>query len=162
MDLAQVVTGEKEEIASPENQEKKEEETQDETAKPSLTDYEKKLVKDGHYILAIKEVRTHSPLGLKEAKDLVDAYKQKLAQESTNKPYKELKKPRDNDKKMVLKVPAKFKKIHAMGMKDLLMQPISELRTYASQVLFLVGASKIPGGKLPLCGQIIKLRKNYK
>ena len=40
----------------------------------TLTDYEKRLVDGDKKIFAIKEIRQRTGLGLKEAKDLVDAY----------------------------------------------------------------------------------------
>jgi hypothetical protein len=43
----------------------------------------------------------------------------------------------------------------------LLDESIGDLRTYAAKVLHIVGASKIPGGKLSLIAQIMKVRKNF-
>lgn len=56
------------------------------------------------------------------------------------------------------KVPAKWRKFDAMDVALLMKQPISELRTYASQALQIVGASKIPGGKVCLVQCILQTR----
>ena len=74
---------------------------------------------------------------------------------------KMLKEPREKNSRPKLKVPAAFKKMHQMETLDLMQQELGKLRTYASQVLSIVGASKIPGGKTTLVAQIIKVRKNY-
>lgn len=81
----------------------------------------------------------------------------------TKKPPKErrLKEARAEEKTARLKVAPKFKKIHRMERRELLDQGIMELREYAGQVLHIVGASKIPGGKVPLVNQIIRVRRNF-
>ncbi len=43
--------------------------------KSTITDYEEQLVKDGHAILAIKSIRHRTLLGLRECKEIYDAYR---------------------------------------------------------------------------------------
>lgn len=57
-----------------------------------------------------------------------------------------------------MKVPKKFKKIHEMTRDELLEQPLDLLRSYASNVLKIVGASRIPGGKISLIAKISNVR----
>jgi hypothetical protein len=59
---------------------------------------------------------------------------------------------------VVVKIPARFKKIHVMDMAQLFEQSIADLRTYATHGLKLVGASKIPGGKTALIQSILANR----
>lgn len=49
-------------------------------------------------------------------------------------------------------------KFESMDMDELRQQPLSELRSYAANVLKIVGASKIPGGKTILVQRIIETR----
>lgn len=65
-------------------------------------------------------------------------------------------------KEVKLKVPDAYKKIHKMGFQELFSVDISTLRKYAANVLHIVGASKIPGGKASLIPQIMKVRENFK
>lgn len=51
-----------------------------------------------------------------------------------------------------------FAKLDKMGLTELLEQPISELRRYATKGLVIVGASKIPGGKAALITRILTVR----
>lgn len=75
---------------------------------------------------------------------------------------KKLKTARPDEKRPKLIVPAKFKNIHTMGQTDLMQESLDTLRTYATKVLHMVGASKILGGKIMLVKQILKVRKNFK
>ena len=172
---AQVVTGTKEEMVTVDTDDTRDPNETNvgntlqnkESAEKSITlsNWEKEIIRSGQFIMAIKELRARTGLGLQEAKNLADVYRKeffKKQQELPLKPQKELKNPRPNDKKVVLKVPAQWKKMHAMKLNDLMKQTIEDLRIYASKVLFLVGASKIPGGKLALCSQIMKVRRNFK
>lgn len=58
------------------------------------------------------------------------------------------------------KMPKAYSKIHEMDHSELMMKSIEDLRSYATHGLFIVGASKIPGGKLALVKRIIKTRIN--
>jgi len=49
-----------------------------------VTDVVDEMVKNGQYIQAIKQIRETHGLGLKEAKDWVDAYKEHLAYQARN------------------------------------------------------------------------------
>lgn len=53
----------------------------------------------------------------------------------------------------------RWEAMDGMGTSELLDFPIAKLRTYAGKHLFIVGASKIPGGKTALIKQIMKTRK---
>lgn len=55
-------------------------------------------------------------------------------------------------------VPKRFKKIHLMAMEDLLKKSIDDLRHYATYGLKIIGASKIPGGKVALVARICEVR----
>lgn len=81
----------------------------------------------------------------------------------TKKPpmEKRLKKQRAAGKKPVLKVSKEFKRVHEMDSRALLDVGIMDLRDYAGKVLHIVGASKIPGGKVPLVNLILKTRKQF-
>lgn len=59
-----------------------------------------------------------------------------------------------------IKVSREFKKIHAMTFDELLTQPTEDLRRYASNCLKIVGASKIPGGKISLITKIVDVRES--
>lgn len=61
-----------------------------------------------------------------------------------------------------VKVPGQFKAIHELKPKELYDVPLSDLRKYASLVLHIVGASKIPGGKTALILEITKARRRLK
>lgn len=50
-------------------------------------------------------------------------------------------------------------KLDTLGSKDLMLCSIEDLRKYASGMLKIVGASKIPGGKSALVSRIMKIRK---
>ena len=52
-----------------------------------------------------------------------------------------------------------FAKFDKMEMEDLMKCSIDELRQYAGKGLEIIGASKIPGGKLALVSRIIEVRK---
>ncbi len=59
-------------------------------AKPNpnkLTLAEADLVRGGNYINAIKEVRTRTGMGLKEARDLVDASPERIEFNANNVPF---------------------------------------------------------------------------
>lgn len=56
-------------------------------------------------------------------------------------------------------VQKKYAKIHAMAPAELLDQSLEKLRKYASQGLKIVGAYRIPGGKLALVDLILKTRE---
>ena len=45
-----------------------------------LMDYEKQLIKDGHFLMAVKSVRHRTCLGLRECKELCDKYDEELKQ----------------------------------------------------------------------------------
>ena len=51
-----------------------------------------------------------------------------------------------------------FAKLDKMGMDELLKRSIDELRQYATKGLQIVGASKIPGGKVALVSKILEVR----
>lgn len=74
---------------------------------------------------------------------------------------KKMKKPREHDKRVVLKVAKKYQEIHAMDMRGLMGKSVQDLREYATKVLSIVGASKIIGGKAALVKQILKSRKTF-
>ena len=57
-----------------------------------------------------------------------------------------------------LKTVKGFTKLSKMNMKELLEQPLEDLRKFAANGLKIVGASKIPGGKTALVGKIMKVR----
>ncbi len=57
-----------------------------------------------------------------------------------------------------VKVPYKFKKIHSLSSVDLLEKSTEQLRDYAANGLKMVGASRIPGGKIALVKAIEKVR----
>lgn len=45
-----------------------------------LMDYEKQLIKDGHFLMAVKSVRHRTCLGLRECKQICDKYDEELKQ----------------------------------------------------------------------------------
>ena len=45
-----------------------------------LMDYEKQLIKDGHFLMAVKSVRLRTCLGLRECKQICDKYDEELKQ----------------------------------------------------------------------------------
>lgn len=56
------------------------------------------------------------------------------------------------------KMPKSFNKIHAMDSDALMEQPLDKLRQYATHGLFIIGASKIGGGKMMLVRRILDTR----
>jgi hypothetical protein len=60
----------------------------------------------------------------------------------------------------VLKVPYRFRQIHDKDYVSLLKEPIEDLRRYATHALKIVGASKIPGGKVALLSRIEEVRSH--
>lgn len=62
------------------------------------------------------------------------------------------------DEKKKDEKPRKKTKYDSMDLKALMDQPIGDLRKYAAGILKIVGASKIPGGKLALVNRIIDVR----
>lgn len=66
------------------------------------------------------------------------------------------------DSNLTVFVPRRYAKIHAMDSGDLLGVSTDELRSYASNALKIVGASKIPGGKIALIRVIEKARRKSK
>jgi hypothetical protein len=52
-----------------------------------------------------------------------------------------------------------YAKYDKMGLEDLLKQNIETLRLYANKGLQIVGASKIPGGKVALVSRILEVRE---
>ena len=67
-------------------------------------------------------------------------------------------KPEKSNSKIAIKVTKEFSKIHSMNHVELLERSLDELRKYATHCLKIVGASKIPGGKVALIHHIIKVR----
>lgn len=65
----------------------------------------------------------------------------------------------DRNKKVEKRTPKKgFTKLDRMNMEQLLERSIDELRHYATYGLEIVGASKIPGGKVALVSKILEIR----
>lgn len=58
-----------------------------------------------------------------------------------------------------VKVPYRFKKIHALSAAELMEKSTEDLRDYAANGLKIVGASRIPGGKIALVQTIEKTRE---
>ena len=56
------------------------------------------------------------------------------------------------------KVAKKWARLQSMGYQELLDVPLDRLRTYASRGLKIIGASRIPGGKVALINRIIRTR----
>lgn len=132
---------------------------------------------------AIKTHKERTGKGLKEAKEAIDAAlaifvkeqqqerKEKIEAKKTGKKVVSSKAPvekklvtqRSIDKDVKLtKIPKKFEGIHKMTLRQLLNEDVSTLREYATKVLQIVGASKIPGGKTTLATRIITVRKNFR
>lgn len=72
---------------------------------------------------------------------------------------KEKKKDHKAKRKAGKKVVQLFERLDKLGMEELLNESIDTLRAYAGQGLKIVGASKIPGGKVALIGKILQFRK---
>ena len=130
--------------------------------KPSmeLNALEQEMVKGGNWIGAIKEIRIRLNLGLKEARDLVEAWRaanteKKLiadAAEAVEKiPADELEEKRVGGKGWL-----KFDKLDFAGLME---QSLDDLRQYAGKGLKIVGASKVAGGKATLVARILEVRK---
>lgn len=105
---------------------------------------------------------------LKELNDMFEAIENQGLVEAPPKPRakrlpleRRLKEQRKEDKPARLRVSREFWRIHEMGRRELLDQTIQDLRDYAGRVLHIVGATKIPGGKVPLVSQILKVRRNF-
>lgn len=96
-----------------------------------------------------------------EAKTAKAASKKAPKKKKKSPKEKRLKVKRAADKQAKLKVASKYRKIHEEDRRQLLDETIMDLREYATQVLHIVGASKIPGGKVPLVQQILKVRRNF-
>ncbi len=56
-------------------------------------------------------------------------------------------------------VPKEYRKLHKLEMEGLLEENLDTLRKYATYGLKIVGASKIPGGKLALVSKILEAKK---
>jgi hypothetical protein len=63
------------------------------------------------------------------------------------------------DKKRVVKKVRSMRNYREMGTKELLGEMLHNLRWYATHILKMTGASKIPGGKVPLVAQIMKIHR---
>jgi hypothetical protein len=74
---------------------------------------------------------------------------------------KKMKKVREDDKRITLKVVKKYRAIHDKSFRELMDESVADLREYASKVLSIVGASKIVGGKAALVKKIISTRKHF-
>lgn len=66
---------------------------------------------------------------------------------------------RDDPKPKKAKTKPSFSTFSKMNLKELLEESIEDLRQYAGKDLQIVGASKIPGGKVALVRKIMKVRK---
>lgn len=85
-----------------------------------------------------------------------DAAAEEAIEASAKVFYDATKKKSEEQKRTSKKGFAKFDK---MEMEDLMKCSIDELRQYAGKGLEIIGASKIPGGKLALVSRIIEVRK---
>lgn len=85
-----------------------------------------------------------------ESDPLVESEEQ--MKEIVDKADKEKKEPKRASKKG-------FSKLDKLDMEGLLEQPIDVLRKYAGKGLEIIGASKIPGGKVALVSRIMEVRK---
>lgn len=63
------------------------------------------------------------------------------------------------DKKRVVKKVRSLRKYRDLGTRELLQEALMNLRWYATHMLKITGASKIPGGKVPLVSQIMKVHR---
>jgi Ribosomal protein L7/L12 C-terminal domain len=152
-----------------------------------LNEDEKQFVVKNQFIQAIKEVRTRTGLGLKEAKDLVDAYRQALytEQQTREKATKELElsdpeveidgekvevekvevnevkkaeKQENDERHRPVPTDVDFPSVDKLNTASLMELSLDVLRQYAGKHLKIVGASKILGGKTGLVAAIMKVR----
>lgn len=99
--------------------------------------------------------------------DVYEAHEQDVDEDAASKSrprvlpkrsHKKNAKKKDRKKAKEPTKPVRFPRLEKLGIEELLKEQLTDLRKYATYGLLIVGASKIPGGKVALINKIMQVR----